>query len=686
MAEDSPKSGEGNQAVAALQSSTTHDVFVSYASQDTATADAVVVALERAGLSCWIAPRDVVPGSLYADEIVGAINDAKVVVLVLTGHSIASTHVGKEIERASSKKRRIIAFHTDAAPLTRGFEYFLSESQWVDVGSGAMEAAITKLVEAVRRHVVPSAGVESRFHPDAPTVAPKGKVPGAGWVVAGGVAVVVLAIAYFAVEKTWLPRRIAEEKPVAAALPAAVPAAPAVPDKSIAVLPFVDMSEKHDQEYFSDGLSEELIDMLTRVQDLRVPARTSSFYFKGKQATIADIAKALGVAHVLEGSVRKAGNRLRITVQLVRVDNGYHEWSETYDRKLDDIFATQDEIASAVVKALRISLSGTGLRISTTQNSEAFNLYLRAREISRHYVTRADAGTAADYLRIAVAKDPTFALAWALLASVLVDEVLWDERYSDHEVVSELRRAAERALALDPELADVQSMKASIMTFIDWNWEGAAVSRKKAYSANPMDPFSCLGLAGALFRLGGDDSTAIELVRKAISLDPLNENSYLSLADKYLYLGRLSEAETATRKVSSLNPLAPLFHRELGDILIELGKPAEALAEYQRDSVPENRRRGAAIAYHALGRMADASTALAALERNDASGLAYSIALVHARRGEIDQAFAWLDRAYLQHDSYLPLVHRDPWFKNLHSDPRWKAFLRKMNLPEIAPL
>jgi adenylate cyclase len=135
-----------------------------------------------------------------------------------------------------------------------------------------------------------------------------------------------------------------------------------------------------------------------------------------------------------------------------------------------------------------------------------------------------------------------------------------------------------------------------------------------------------------------------------------------------------------------MNPSGPSFHRELGDILIELGKPVEALAEYQRDSVAENRRRGAAIAYHALGRMADANTALAALERNDASGLAYSIALIHARRGEIDQAFAWLDRAYLQHDSYLPLVHRDPWFKSLHGDPRWKTFLRKMNLPEIAPL
>ena len=193
MAEDSPKSGEGNRAVRAEmphQGAGSHDVFISYASQDAAIANAVVLALERAGLSCWIAPRDVVPGSLYADEIVGAINEAKVVVLVLSQHSVASPHVGKEIERASSKRRRIIAFHMDSTPLTRGFEYFLSESQWIDVGTGGMDAAIAKLVEAVRRHLDPSAAMASRVRPDPPTVAPQGKARGR-WIVAAGVAVVV---------------------------------------------------------------------------------------------------------------------------------------------------------------------------------------------------------------------------------------------------------------------------------------------------------------------------------------------------------------------------------------------------------------------------------------------------------------------------------------------------------------
>jgi hypothetical protein len=213
MAEDSPKSGEGNQAVQAEMPHSggqSHSVFVSYASQDTAVANAMVEALEKQGVRCWIALRDVVPGSLYADEIVGAINDAKVVVLVLSQNSVASPHVGKEIERASSKRRRIIAFHTDAAPLTRGFEYFLSESQWIDVGAGGMEAAAAKLVATVRRHLDPSAAIEPRAHADPRTAAPKAKVPRARWVVAGGAAVVCLALAYFVDVD---PRCLAEKPP-----------------------------------------------------------------------------------------------------------------------------------------------------------------------------------------------------------------------------------------------------------------------------------------------------------------------------------------------------------------------------------------------------------------------------------------------------------------------------------------
>jgi hypothetical protein len=299
MAEDSPTSGEGNQAVPAetpRQGAESHDVFVSYASQDAAVANAVVTALERASLSCWIAPRDVTPGALYADGIIRAINEAKVLVLVLSASSIASKHVGKEIERASSKGRPIITLKVDAAPLTTALEYFLSESQWIEVGGGGTGAAAPKLVEAVRRHLGPSAAIEPRARLNPPTARPTGTAPHIRRMVAGG-AILLAALAYLAVDKIRMSKRIAAQSPIAAPVAATVPASPAIPEKSVAVLPFVDMSEKKDQEYFSDGMTEELINLLTKLPDLRVPARTSAFYFKGKQLAIADIAHALGVAY-----------------------------------------------------------------------------------------------------------------------------------------------------------------------------------------------------------------------------------------------------------------------------------------------------------------------------------------------------------------------------------------------------
>src|SRR5580658_2084617 len=350
-------------------------VFISYASQDEATADAVVAALEGDGIKCWVAPRDVTPGAFYADEIVHAIDAAKAIVLILSQNAATSPHVLREVERAASKRHAVISLRIDKAPLPAGFEYFLNTSQWLDASSGDPARALPKLVAAVQVAVQASTMTPTGVPPvHAPAPAVSTRWPKRMALV--GASVVSLALVGFAADRLWLSSHRAAATPATAPVasaPVPVTAAPAIPGKSVAVLPFVDMSEKKDQEYFSDGLSEELIDMLTKVPDLRVPARTSSFYFKGKQATIAEIAKMLGVTNVLEGSVRKSGKNLRVTAQLIRVDNGYHVWSETYDRKLDDIFKVQDEIADAVVKALKVSLlDGPARRSAATTNSEAY--------------------------------------------------------------------------------------------------------------------------------------------------------------------------------------------------------------------------------------------------------------------------------------------------------------------------
>jgi len=218
---------------------------------------------------------------------------------------------------------------------------------------------------------------------------------------------------------------------------------------------------------------------------------------------------------------------------------------------------------------------------------------------------------------------------------------------------------------------------------MDWNWQAAAQTRRKAYEANPTDPEKCLLLANVLFVLGGEDAMVFDLYKKAIALDPLDETIYGALADKFLYLNRLPEAEAAARKVVASFPEAWGVHRVLGDILVSEGRPMDALAEYRKEAYPGHHRRGEAIAYFALGRKTEADRALADFERYDALQFSYSIAAVHARRGENEPAFRWLERAYAQHDSFLHNVHRDPWFAGLHSDPRWSEFLRKMNLPEL---
>jgi len=377
---------------------TARDVFVSYASQDAVVANAVVDALERSGVACWIAPRDVTPGTFYADEIVHAIDAAKASVLILSENAAASQHVLREVERAASKRHPVVSLRIDQAALPAGLEYFLNTSQWLDSSGGEVSRSIPRLIAAVRvairtPAVAPEAALIPRFHALS--------LPARSWKRTAAIIVASLsglAIAGFAIDRLWLSshRAAPTSAPTAAVpAPAPAPAAAVITEKSVAVLPFIDMSEKKDQEYFSDGLSEELIDMLTRIPDLRVPARTSSFYFKGKPTTIADVAKALGVFYVLEGSVRKAAGTIRVTAQLIRADNGYHIWSETYDRKLDDVFKVQDEIGAAVVQKLKLSLASTSrVGYVGTQNVEAYNRYLQARSIYAHHRAQSDLRTA----------------------------------------------------------------------------------------------------------------------------------------------------------------------------------------------------------------------------------------------------------------------------------------------------
>ena len=461
---------------------------------------------------------------------------------------------------------------------------------------------------------------------------------------------------------------------------AAPSTAPVVDQKSIAVLPFVDMSEKKDEEYFADGLSEELIGMLTTVPELKVPARTSSFYFKGKQTTIADIAKALGVAHVLEGSVRKSGNTLRITAQLIRVDNGYHVWSETYDRKLDDIFQVQDEIAGAVVKALKVSLlEGEMPKATRTANQEAYALYLQGRSL--HYRgTHADAQKAITYMEQALKLDPTYAPAWFGLADSLVyDYVYFGGSYQD--VHARVRAAAETALRLDPKLSDAHLAMGRILGELEWDWPAADAEFKRTLELDPNNVLA-LWCASEYALIGDRLDEALMLIEKATARDAVGYGVYTGIGDVQIRRGRLAEAEAAYRKATELNATAAGTHMWLGFVLLARGESKAALAAMEQETDEGYRQYGLALAFGALGRQSDADRALAALETNYADSRAGHIASVYACRKQLDRAFAWLDRAYRQRDGWLPLIKADPCVKNLEPDPRYKALLKKVGLDQ----
>jgi len=466
---------------------------------------------------------------------------------------------------------------------------------------------------------------------------------------------------------------------------------------SIAVLPFVNRSHDQEDEYFSDGLADELLTMLTKIRGLRVVARSSAFTFKGKDAVTADIGRALNVATVLEGSVRKAGNRVRISVQLVNVADGYHLWSERYDRTLEDIFAVQDDIAQSVVKELRAALWSEEAKSRATtevkaevaaaargrgQSAEAHRLYLLARYLIDRG-TRADMAKGIEHLKEALQLDPTSALAWAELGGAYSREadVGWVPVAEGYE---RAREAVGRALSLEPDLAEAHAQMAWTQMAYDWDWRGAEASYRRALELAPGNALVLRGagtLADSLCRV----EVAIDLYRRASEQDPLSSTGYHNLGSALRSADRLAQAEEAYRKALELAPQRFSSHANLSLTLLAQGRAEEALDEAMREPHEAYRLWVLAIVHHAAGRHAESDAALRELTENHADDHGYQIASVHAARGEADAAFDWLERAYALRDGGLAELKANPQFRALHSDPRWAVFLGKVGFEAVAP-
>ena len=489
------------------------------------------------------------------------------------------------------------------------------------------------------------------------TIVKKPKLP---WMIAG-VMVILIAVAFY----LFMPSLENVKKTDAV--------------QSIAVLPFVNMSSDPDQDYFSDGLSEELLNVLAKNPKLSVTSHSSSFSFKGKGVDIKTIAAKLNVKHILEGSVRKSGNALRITAELINVDKDATLWSNTYDGKMDNIFALQDSISHSVAEALNVALLGkeTTVQVQKT-DPEAYNAYL----LGKHFFDLGDKENlekAAGYYEQALSIDPGYAPAWVELSRVHIS--LADQIYVHVDVgYSKARQELEKALELNPNLADAYSGLGWIKALYDWDWTGANESNKRALELEPGNADVIRQAAVFSATLGRFDE-AIKLDRRSIELYPVSAPVYNNLGLHTWYAGLLDESEAAFRKCLVLNPHYPGEHMNIGIVCLDKGKPDLALAEMNKEPEPIWQMQGLAIVYHALGKKKEADDMLVAFIKEFQNNGAFQIAEIYAYLGEKDKAFEWLERAYNQHDGGLSQIKGDPLLHNIGKDPRYALFMKKMKLP-----
>jgi TolB-like protein len=655
-------------------------VFLSYASEDGEAAQRICDALRGAGLEVWLDRSELRGGDAWDAMIRRQIRTCSLFIPVISANSRVRSegYFRLEWKLAVDRSYLMASDRTFLVPVVidgaregdvRVPERFW-EVQWTRLPGGAVSPAFIDRIQRLLSPAMPAPkekmGAPGTAAGDAPNTMDRAEEPKPdrpptsvrarmGW----------LALAALAI--------LARFK---AAPPAAQTTAAAGSEQSIAILPFVDMSEKKDQEYFSDGISEELIDLVSRGTNLRVPARTSSFYFKGKQVTIAEVAQALGVTHVLEGSIRKAGGTVRVTVQLIRAPDGYHLWSATYDRELKDIFQVQDEIAATVVEALKSRLSAPAAKLGRPANADAYNEYLLGKQAFNRGNPEGFQSAIASFHR-AIALDSRYGAAYAELATA---EAYWADNGGGPADVEQALNDADRAIALAPSEPDGYVSRGLLRFSRKWDWSGAQGDLEKALQLDASDSTTERRYGGLLAALGRVPD-AIAAAKKAIDIDPLSNAAWGNLGVYYTSLGQFGEARKALQRALEINPGSVYAHWNLGLLELLDGHPDHALTVFPESGAIAFHQAGLAMAQHSLKSDAQSKNALGVLTAKLGDRWAYQIAEVYAWLGERDAAFEWLQRAYTQHDGGLIQVKYDRLLVSLRGDTRYRALLRQMNLP-----
>jgi TolB-like protein len=670
-----PLSSEVSQA-----STSTGAVFLSYASEDAPTAERIATALRNAGIEVWFDKSALRGGDVWDQTIRKQIKACALFIPVISRH----THERREgyfrleWKLAADRSNLMSATRAFLVPVviddTREDDEEVPERirevHWTRLPAGETPPA---LVDRVRRLLSPenssapdlARSASSTVASSAP--APRGLIRRRKGLLYGAIAAAVLALGYFGLE------RLNRSKfSVAGAA-------------SIAVLPLTNESGEASQQYFSDGISEDLITALGQFPELKVIGRTSAFQFRDSKEDSRSIGAKLGVAHLLEGSVRKSGNMIRVSAELIDTADGSMQWSERYDRPYKDLFALQDEITRAVAGALRAKLlPGEHAAEQSDRppdgNLEAYNALLRGRFYDARD-TEADTRRAIEQYTAATQLDPRYALAWSNLSSAWTGlGEQWLEGAVAQQAYANARAAGDQALTLAPDLAAAHKARGFLLRVADLDWRGSEAEYHRALELAPQVGSMKYALANQLATIGRVEE-AVELTREALATEPLRSTWYEWLAVDLLGLNRLDEAEAAIRKAIELQPQAEGYYQTLTMIAIQRGDPKAALAAALKEPAGNWRDIALAMARQIGGDRAAADAALKDLIDKQANISAYQVAEVYAIRNDADETFQWLEHAWSNRDSGITSLLNDPFILRYKDDPRFAAFCRKVGLP-----
>jgi TolB-like protein/tetratricopeptide (TPR) repeat protein len=661
-------------------------VFLSYASQDAEAARRICEALRAAGIEVWFDQSELRGGDTWDRKIRQQLHDCRLFMPIVSAHTEARTegYFRREwklaVDRTHDMSDRVaflVPVVIDATPDSKADvpEAFRAV-QWTRLRSGEPNAAfVTRIAALLANEGSVSAGIKSERPPSAiHTAAAKKSMPLWMWI-AGAALVLSAAGSYMA----WRGNHWIRESGVPETTASKAITADAISEKSLAVLPFVDMSEKHDQEYFADGIAEEILDQLARIGDLRVIARTSSFSFKGKSDDIPTIGRKLRVATILEGSVRRSGSRLKVTTQLVRAATGEHVWSNSYERESKDVFGIQTDIATSVAGALKATLlEHFNASTAGTTNAEAFDVFLKAQALGRRERSEAGVRQAIALCRQAVSIDPSYGDAWALLASYTDGLMVYSAEKG--KLSANAQEFARRAIEARPDRSIGYVSYARALVF-DLNVAAARGQIEKALQLNPNDPWG-IAWAALFARMDGKFEESVRLMRKSLDFDPENVARNYDFAVTLWAAGRNADAETAFRHYSE-GVRDPNFVRRWASMRLAAGDARGALQLLDREMGSKGRRSCSCLglALERLGRQNEAAAAFKDLENNFKDSSAVSIAEIYAQHGDADRAFRWLDAAISSRDPYVIDSKWNPMLAPIRTDARFAKLLERLGLP-----